>query len=287
MRQKMSLVGNDGYRGVFSIPTLEKRHFFELISVLFSDFTAVSDTDNIYNTYDDVDDENKHRHRLGSGHSSDSTDDQGEMDLRRAASGSVDENDLPIIDIKKKKSRAFMTCFLTCLRRARKTWARVTSCSLTSVPLDDVLWVTSLIPYLLFALLAWTSNSSYSTDQSSVSSQRAPLVLLCVSILNELALTTLVSDTSIIFLNVIISRYLLVLCGAHFWLLGAVAVLLATSAQQCTQIVNLYLPSPGSMVGAIYDAMADLEEKEVKMRRQSMLARLQFEESVRAEKLPI
>ena len=108
-------------------------------------------------------------------------------------------------------------------------------------------------------------------------------MLLCVSIVNELCLATLVSDTSVIFLNVIVSRYLLVLCGAHFWLLGSVIVLLATSAQQCIQIVNLYLPSPASMVAAIYGAMTDLEEKEVKVRRQSMLARQQFELSLREE----
>ena len=130
MKVKMSVVrkGHEGYTGIFSIPALEKRHFFELVTVFFSDFFPVVDSDNAFSMYEGDEGVDGHRSSLSSlnSRSTDSDD-----ILRRGASGSVDENDIPMQDTKKKKkSEALLSLYLSCIRRVMKTWARLTSCSL-------------------------------------------------------------------------------------------------------------------------------------------------------------
>jgi hypothetical protein len=148
----------------------------------------------------------------------------------------------------------------------QKNEKKPSTSSLNFEYMDEVLWALSLVPYIVFVVLSWTSTTDTNdtiADINSTASARAPLVLLCVSLINEVTIANLLnSETYTIFGLVVVSRYCLVLVGAHFWLMGVVGVLLITSAFHTSQIVTLYLPPPGGIVSTIYDVMDDIHNKD-------------------------
>jgi hypothetical protein len=147
---------------------------------------------------------------------------------------------------------------------------------------DDVLWLLSLVPYIVFVVLSWTQTFDTSTESSV--SQRAPLVLFVVSVVNEVTMRTLLSETYTVCGLIVVSRYLVVLMGAHLWLMSAVIVLLITASFHTSQIISLYLPTPGGMVSTIYSAMSDMTNKEEANRRESLQTKESYKSSVKMAK---
>lgn len=130
----------------------------------------------------------------------------------------------------------------------------------TDVPKDYWLWLLSVTPLLVFAIV--THYNLDNTDNINTNAKSAPILIFVVAIINELTLTSLVSTTSMLFIILIISRYMMVLAGSHFWLLGVVSVLLYSASLQLNQIITFYLPEPEKKAAIIYTAMETLAEKE-------------------------
>jgi hypothetical protein len=285
----------EGGRGIskdtLNVPPTPRRSALILMRIFFQDFSVQSREARSRTTSEEDNDGD------GAGGSGDLARDSksntlksmsmSSLSVRSSRLGSEDEEEVydhKLVQDAERKQNPLHYRMKNFSKRARKTLKRLCSCSF-SIARDDVLWLVSLVPYILFVMLCWTNTSSTSTQLDTTASQRAPLLLLIVSIINELCISTLLSETYTIFGLVIASRYILVLVGSHFWLMGAVTVLLTTSAYHASQIISLYLPSPGGMVSTIYDAMADLTNKESDNRRASVNQRSSTETDTNAEEI--
>ena len=189
-------------------------------------------------------------------------------DTQKARSETKQNNES---DIEKKNSDSFFGWVRKRSKKIRKAFKRIFSLSL-DFHTDTWLWFISLIPFAFFGLIT--------VSREGVSSRDAALLVFIVSVLNEFLCASLQLSTPVIFSLVIINRYVIVLCGAYYWLLGSGLVLIISSTMQLKQIIESHFPDPKGKSTALYSAMHTMTRKKEEMRRMTITSTSQAQKSV-------